>query len=1095
MIEETIPTWDSFCEHQELAILAANQEYILQYEDIVRTYASFASKDNPVQNKTTKTLPVRLRYRKAGLSAMRAIADSDSLASSETNQQLAVVVPIILENLYAQDGSYLSTLENREEARTGKERELALRRRQSTPVVATEASTSDPVAAAGSIETADRLAEQEVGVIALQTLKRLFAVVSRGQLRLSTLQVLKFMADRIDPKEHFPSSTIIPLHSGSWPCMLFELICSWVPVQDRHVILVSAVEELTKTPFQEQQFSKHYVLVTITGWLLSSEVNFIGLSVMDVLVGLMQHMQALVQLPSSSPANGKHISEPGMIAPERIISPDEEHTEFGASYPQEATRSQLLSQLQRCVGCLAVHVYYTEQIGDMISAVLQRIQPPVAGAVLASGFTNDGHHREDLGSTSSSAEKSASVGYFNTDKARLAALRTIKEIIIWANWTSPDGTSALNTRNPVVIGRWDGSQWLLTETNWETRAAYVEVLLTWMHFELNKSNLRAPPESHRRSSKAEKRELQQKESLARRAVSNASHRELSHGPQSKFLPLIHLAIYDNAHQYSQSESDILLLHLLLSNLIAKLGVNALQHGLPMIMRLQDDLSDLDDAVSKIHVASLVHGYLWATSVQLHFDASQTGRMIALEISQRMKQDAWLSSARMPPMPLEEILQRSQSSSLNVLPNLESLALKPFDRPDVIADKVAEGYEVSLYSPPNSPPTSPSRVFSSTPILEQAPPFPGRQVPNHLPQNIRDNLLSDWTREGIIAMTSKQNDSHSGSVSGSPTAGRHLSITVPGLHVANGDGQPSPRRSHPHAHANLHVPHSRSQRPSSGSHSHRPHSLRDAFHHNVATGLRSGLASQVVSPVASTTSVRSSVRVEDLKRALHGQVSQPPSSAVQRQEFKEDDSASESMVSYEGSDTSGVYVDSRSVAEVSEPDSTPQIERNVVGSPPKEVRTEDSLTSRPLTDNMTLRPSSTRDRSGSISTIEDVDENGDVPPVPPLPESYVSLTPSQTPDSSTRRSMAENSSKRPAMLASSPSATKAETLKSKTVRESLRRSISTRDGVLPPPSRQGHQEKAKHWNANDLLESIEAEGVTPVPGVGMNRNGTGMKPPY
>jgi len=146
----------------------------------------------------------------------------------------------------------------------------------------------------------------------------------------------------------------------------------------------------------------------------------------------------------------------------------------------------------------------------------------------------------------------------------------------------------------------------VTETSCEIRCAYVEALLTWMHFELRKSNLRAIQES-RRSSKAKKEELSHKESLARRAVSNASQRELSHGPRSTFLPLIHLAIYDNALQFSQSEGDILLLHLLLNNLIAKLGVNALQHGLPMILRLQEDLPEFQDIVSKIHVASLICG--------------------------------------------------------------------------------------------------------------------------------------------------------------------------------------------------------------------------------------------------------------------------------------------------------------------------------------------------------------------------------------------------------------------------------------------------------------------------------------------------------
>ncbi|KAK5187860.1 plasma membrane localization protein, partial [Cryomyces antarcticus] len=46
MVESSIPTFASFCEHQDPAALAADQEYIQRYEEIVRLYAAFASKDS-----------------------------------------------------------------------------------------------------------------------------------------------------------------------------------------------------------------------------------------------------------------------------------------------------------------------------------------------------------------------------------------------------------------------------------------------------------------------------------------------------------------------------------------------------------------------------------------------------------------------------------------------------------------------------------------------------------------------------------------------------------------------------------------------------------------------------------------------------------------------------------------------------------------------------------------------------------------------------------------------------------------------------------------------------------------------------------------
>src|SRR6202012_1561441 len=179
---------------------------------------------------------------------------------------------------------------------------------------------------------------------------------------------------------------------------------------------------------------------------------------------------------------------------------------------------------------------------------------------------------------------------FISNRAKVAALRAIKEIIIWANWIKSDGTSMATSRNGITVERWECTQWLLRDESWGVRLAYVDVLLVWMKYELKKASLRVlEPAPHRKSSKKEKdkKEAAAKEpNLAKRAVSNASQRDRS-PPRNKstFLPMLHVAIYDNSHQWGASDNDILLLHLLLSSLIEKLGVNSAQHGLPMICRL------------------------------------------------------------------------------------------------------------------------------------------------------------------------------------------------------------------------------------------------------------------------------------------------------------------------------------------------------------------------------------------------------------------------------------------------------------------------------------------------------------------------------
>ncbi|KAF2422880.1 hypothetical protein EJ08DRAFT_563486, partial [Tothia fuscella] len=909
MVEETIPTFETFCAHQDPATLAADQDFIRQYEEVVRLYAAFASKDTPIQMKTAKSVPVLIRFRKAGLEAVKAIAQSEVLAS-ETGRQLSIVVPVILENIYANNGQFLGQLEHREEEKVEFEKELALKRRQSISTVrTTEANEPDPVAASATTEAADRLAEQKAAIIALQALKHIFALVPRGQLRLATAEVLKFMADRVKPSEHFPTSTKITLTAGSWPCTLFSFICGWAPVQDRYVILVTTMETLIRSPIIEDDLEKQYVLATIVGYLLSSDINFIGLSVMDVLVGLIQHILLLLQLgghganvfPHSQQADtlieggkefGDESRQPSPASPNRLPLVMEQ-----SQLPSKA-RLQLLLQLKRCIGSLAVHIYYSDQISDMISAILARLKPSLSITNTIGAIQDPNGAVEAIASSVSLSENPKTDGFFSFANARVAALESIKEILAWANWNKKEGSPNTTARSSVDIEIWEGTQWLLRDPNWNGRVAYVDALMVWMQFELKKPDLWVP-QPHQKKRNGDRKENGTKDTLARRAVSNASHRDMS--PKRKrhtFLQLLHLAIYESALQYAESEGDVLLLHLLLTRLIQKLGVNSAQHGLPMIMRLQEDIPNIESPVAKVNIGSLVHGYLWALSVHFHFDAASTGRDIQNEISRRINHRTFLLSIRAPPLTLQQIE-----------------ALKPYDKLSVLVDKIAEGYAVVLYSPPTSPPGSPSRSYSSPILATVANSLPTVQKDNELPQHVKDALLSEWSRDSVVVATAKSDGSRTGSLQGSssPTTAhvsgaKHLSVGVAAANGSpagvNGD-LPSPRRHHGHHHHLHHQP----SRPNSAIYGLLPgNAMRDALASRPhSRSVKSRRASQSPSHYSTTSSVKSAVRVEDLKKVLKsGPVAfgvAPPSLRGELDREEGDESGSESMVSYEGSETS------------------------------------------------------------------------------------------------------------------------------------------------------------------------------------------------
>lgn len=67
------------------------------------------------------------------------------------------------------------------------------------------------------------------------------------------------------------------------------------------------METLVRSPITEDMLEKQLVLTTLIDWLLSSSVNLIGLSVMDVLLGFIYHMLALLQLGGP---NSRFISPP-----------------------------------------------------------------------------------------------------------------------------------------------------------------------------------------------------------------------------------------------------------------------------------------------------------------------------------------------------------------------------------------------------------------------------------------------------------------------------------------------------------------------------------------------------------------------------------------------------------------------------------------------------------------------------------------------------------------------------------------------------------------------------------------------------------------
>ncbi|KAI0400927.1 hypothetical protein F4802DRAFT_464563 [Xylaria palmicola] len=933
MVEASLPTFETFCEHHDASSLFADQAYLHQYEEVVRSYAACAS-TRVTPGKGTPSKAVALRWRNAGLGAIKGIAASDAL-SSVSGRQLDVLVPVILENLWTDDEDFLDALLHRAEMEQKVDSNALLRRRTSVSTVRTAETGGDtnPIAISGTSGDIDKLAEEDTGVAAIQCLKQIFVMPNRAQLTGATTALLKFTRDRIYQKEVVVKPHLEGRRDGGWAIKIFDLVSRWAPVQDRYTIMVTTMDMLLRTPPTRENLDEQIVLAAIIGSLLRSDINLIGLSVIDVLLGLIQHMKRTLRHFATS--------RDGTIS----STSREEQPALGTHEQLPSNQHDLLNRIQQCMGDLATHVYYADQISDMISAILSQLKPhPSAPESMANGEKASNPTGAAASTGNVSEDQFQLDSYFAKDLAKTTALRAIRSILLVANpKTKLSGNISLR-RNRVPIQVWEGTQWLLRDPDGQVRKAYAEAVITWLDRETTRADLKARDELGQDPSRVNNVEVPA--NAGRRAVSNNSNREKpARLPRSYFLLLLHLAIYDTTLQYIEFDTDVAMLHILLAKLSIKLGVNAVRFGLPMVFRLQEDIQEVDTPLSKVRLGCLCHGYFWAVSEQFDFESSGIGRAIQNEIARRRSKSFWVEGVHIPTPSLESIGipgSPSQHRKMSVH-EVESEALLPFDDRLTMVDCICTSYrDGGSISPPASPSASPGRAFSLPILSSTLSTIPPINEQEELPAKFRDDMLIEWTREAAIATI--QEGSKSASLSGSKTgttATKRHRLGVNGLTV-NGYGSSRPNSAYA-AHNNL--------RPSSnaGTHGARKSSVQSRT---------SEKSSSVRGVVAS---------VEQLKSALTGDHARPQTFHT----VQEDGDSSDSMVSYE--------------AAPSELSFNPQAVEGIETSEAGPART------RPKSREHKVPGHAGGPLTSHPMDVSDQDED-EVPPVPPLPASYIGMSP-------------------------------------------------------------------------------------------------------
>ncbi|KAK0655896.1 hypothetical protein B0T16DRAFT_384690 [Cercophora newfieldiana] len=950
MVESSIPTFEAFCEHHDPTSLA-DQAYLRQYQSVVQQYASLAS-TRSYPGKIEPSKPIALRWRNSGLEAIRSIASSEAL-SSVAGQQYDIAVPMILENLWTDNENFLDVLLHRAELEDKVEGALVRRRTSIATVQTVDTEPQpNPLALSGTAVDVDKLAEEDIGVLAMQCLKQIFSGSSRSQLHIAAVALLKFIEERVGQDEEVVRTTANGKDSG-WAIKMFLLVTRWAPVADRFSILVAALDSLAGQQLTDETLRQHIVLAAIIGALLRSDINLIGLSVNDVLLAFVAHIKRLVQMPGDPNSMRSDPPLPGQPDPRSPTTLQFAEKAERAS----AQRKDLLLRLQECIGDLATHVYYADQISDMISTILRKLKPSRSSSTSSS--TPQGERVGDPTAPPTSGPDQID-SLFALTVAKIAALRAIKSVLLVANpRTKMTGNLALS-RNHVPVQVWDSTQWLLRDPDGLVRKAYADAVVTWLDRETTPADAKARDETARATLKS--RDASGSASLARRVVSSTSAKPVKM-PKSHFLQLLHLAIYDNAIQNVDYETDIVLLHVLLAKLVSKLGVNAVRYGLPMIFRLQEDIQDAETPIHKVRIGSLVHGYFWALTEKFDFDGSIIGRAIHNEIVRRRSKHFWVEGVNIPPPLMELVGTPGMARPQPRLPikEIESEALLPFDERIGLVECICDGYADQSRSPPTSPAASPGRSFSHPVLGSTLSTIPAIETEQEIPTHFRETMLAEWSREAVLVAV--QAGSKSASLNGSRTTGTDRNRLTANGGGANGHISPFGSRT------NL--------RPATSP-------VGDGTKLRKSS-LRSGVSPHPVpAPAASTEQVVTSV--EQLKLVLSGHL-QPPATS-HGIVLQQDDDSGDSMVSFD------MTPSELSFNPAATSSSAPAADAREASPRPASRDRRSSILGGPLSSHPT------RDSIESARAEEEVA----VPPVPPIPSGLEGRTKRQKPGARTQESV-------------------------------------------------------------------------------------------
>src|SRR5579859_4088908 len=170
--------------------------------------------------------------------------------------------------------------------------------------------------------------EQENSLIALKNLRQFCEMNNASLIRIGLDCIMDELAtlDSCNATEDYPS----------WAVELVTLLTTWLPIQHRYLTVLACLEDLGPSKSNSDRSistPKKELILTILEGILTTGESLIGLNVIDVLNTLIE--QIAVQL---------------------TVRPN--------------TTTDVVQKLVNCIVGLAGHIYYSDQILDICSAIM-----------------------------------------------------------------------------------------------------------------------------------------------------------------------------------------------------------------------------------------------------------------------------------------------------------------------------------------------------------------------------------------------------------------------------------------------------------------------------------------------------------------------------------------------------------------------------------------------------------------------------------------------------------------------------------------------------------------------------------------------------